>query len=72
VLSRLREYWPDYAKGSSECFATLDRQGRTESAIRNAIRARSDAEATGEPNPSTEIDLLIEALRKLAAEQKIT
>lgn len=71
VISLVRDHWPQYLKGSRECFATLERQGLTATAVGNALRARRDAEATGEPNPSTEIDLLLEELRLLAAEQGI-
>lgn len=71
ALALVREHWPEYLKGSRQCFERLEKQGFTARAEQNALRARRDAEATAEPNPSTEIDLLIEELRALAAEQSI-
>lgn len=69
MLELLLNRWPEYAKGSKDVFTELDKQGLTDAAIRNAVRARVDAERTGDPDPSTQIDILICRLRELAKEK---
>ncbi len=69
VVKAVKDAWPDYTKGRQDVFSQLNREGRTQQAIENAKRARIDATATGEPNPSTDVDVLIERLEQLASTQ---
>lgn len=69
TLRMVRDRWPDYTKGQLKCFSFLERLGKTDFAINNAIRARQDAEATGERNPSTDLDILLLRLKDLGVEQ---
>ncbi|MBF0333999.1 MAG: RloB domain-containing protein [Alphaproteobacteria bacterium] len=54
-----------YAKGDGSWYART--RDRLATATDNARYARKDAEDTGEPNPSTDIDLLVDHLRGMAA-----
>lgn len=69
MLKMVKKCWPEYTKGLAKCFFELKQNGRTDTAINNAIRARQDALSTGEPNPSTEFDQLLQRLIDLAKEQ---
>jgi hypothetical protein len=71
ALKAVKVCWSVYAKGTQNAHKFLNEDGRTDIAITNAGRARTDAIATGEPNPSTDVDLLVLRLRKLAAEQLV-
>jgi hypothetical protein len=72
ALRMVREEWAEYSKGQKRCFGELNMNGKTDTAITNASQARRDAEATGEPNPSTDIDLLLKRLKDLANEQAVS
>jgi hypothetical protein len=69
MLKMVKKSWPEYTKGLAKCFFELKKNGKTDTAINNAIRARQDAISTGEPNPSTEFDQLLQRLIDLAKEQ---
>jgi hypothetical protein len=71
ALRMVRDEWAEYTKGHKRCFGELNMNGKTDTAITNASQARRDAEATGEPNPSTDIDLLLKRLKDLANEQAV-
>ena len=60
----LKRHMPDYRKGKAGVFEEL--RDRIETATRNAEQGRSDASATGQDNPSTEIHLLVAYLQSLA------
>ena len=62
-VDELRGLLPGYEKGAPRLFRELE--DRLESAIAEAARARTDAEATGEFNPSTEVHRLVGYLRML-------
>ena len=62
-MSELRQYLSDYTKGRADVFEVLE--GRIETAKSNARLALSDAEATGEYNPSTEVHCLVAYLQAL-------
>lgn len=62
-VDELRGLLPGYEKGAPGLFRELE--NRLESAIADAARARTDAEATREFNPSTEVHLLVGYLRML-------
>ncbi len=59
-IEYLRQHFPGYEKSASRVFAQLF--NRLEDAKLNAANALHDARATGEPNPSTEVHLLVESL----------
>ncbi|TXG79594.1 MAG: RloB domain-containing protein [Rhodocyclaceae bacterium] len=69
VLKAVKEVWPQYAKGSSEVFAQLDKDNRLSLAIEHAKRAQADAKVTGELNPSTDFHTLVIRLQEVAKEQ---
>lgn len=69
VMKALRTCWPEYAKGDPRVFIKLSEPALLEFAISNAKQARLDAHQTGEANPSTDVDLLINKLREVASEQ---
>ena len=60
----LRRHIPNYSKGDRAHLEGL--WGRLDTAIDSAKRALTDAENTGEKNPSTEVHELVERLRNLA------
>ncbi len=60
----LREHLPNYSKGDPLTFDSLC--DRLEQAIANGRKARADAKATGEDNPSTEVHELVVHLRALS------
>ena len=64
----LRGWLPGYEKGTSGLFREIE--DHLASAISNATRALTDAEATGEFNPSTEVHDLVDYLRALKSERK--
>ena len=72
TLRMVRHEWPEYTKGQLRCFSMLNSHGKTNYASRNADRARQDAIATGEPNPSTDLDILLKRLEDLGSEQSAT
>ena len=59
----LRQHLPNYTKGNAGLFEALEDQ--METAKSNARHALSDAEATGEYNPSTEVHCLVAYLQAL-------
>ena len=61
----LHKHLPNYAKGDPETFDDL--QQLLEFAIKNGDRAATDAAATEERNPSTEVHELVVHLQELAA-----
>ena len=63
VVKALRKHWPQYEKQCETVWAKL--QDRLPTAKKNAQRARKEAKVTGEPNPSTQADQLVEALKNL-------
>lgn len=69
VIKAVKDVWPDYAKSRQDVFSTLNRNGKLQQAFVNAKRARMDATATGEHNPSTNVDFLVEHLQQLASTQ---
>ena len=71
AVKAVKTCWNTYAKGTKNAHQFLSEDGRTDLAIANAGRARADAIATGEPNPSTDVDLLVIRLRELAAQQSL-
>ncbi len=64
VERALKHHWPTYKKNDPTVWKTL--RDRLPEAMKRAKRARADAVATNELNPSTEADLLVEELQKLA------
>lgn len=62
--------WPEYSKGSANVYERLNSRGLTDTAIANARQARADVSVTGNPDPSTDIDILVLTLRKLAKESQ--
>ena len=62
-ISMLRKHVGTYRKASPGMFERLS--GRLEGAKSSARRALADAEATLEPNPSTELHILVEYLQRL-------
>lgn len=60
----LRKHLPNYSKRGKTTFDDL--WHLLDEAIANGYKAAADAEATGEPNPSTEVHELVVFLRKLA------
>lgn len=59
----LKKHLPNYEKNSVGLFGTL--VGRLDEAKRRAAKALRDAKATDNPNPSTEVHLLVEYLQRL-------
>ena len=59
---------PGYQKGASGTFHRLE--DRLGTAKDHAARTLADAQATGEPNPSTEVHELIEYLQSLKSERE--
>lgn len=57
LLDVLRKHYPGYAKNSKDVFSALEPE--VGSALEHADRAEADAKATGEPNPSTDVHLII-------------
>lgn len=62
-VRELKWYLPGYTKGMSGVYKNLE--DPLETAKSNAKRALSDAKATGSPNPSTEVHLLVAYLQAL-------
>ncbi len=62
VVSKLKSYLPSYRKSDPRAIASL--LDKTDGAIRNAELVHNEALSTGEPNPSTEVHLLVTVLRK--------
>ena len=62
-VRELTEHLPGYTKGMAGVFANL--QDRLETAKSNSERGRSDASATGQDNPSTEVHSLVTYLQSL-------
>jgi hypothetical protein len=65
----VRQKWPEYTKGLSNCFIELQKNGKFDIAMKNADLARKDAISTGEPNPSTDCDRLLQRIIGIAKEQ---
>ena len=62
-VRELRQHLSRYNKGLAGVFEDLE--DRLETATTNAVRARSDALATGRDNPSTEVHSLVTYLQSL-------
>lgn len=60
---KIKAGFGDYGKGKSGIYALLE--GKTDDAILHAKKLRDEAARTGQINPSTNIDVLVEVLRKL-------
>jgi hypothetical protein len=69
MLKMVRQKWPEYTKGLSNCFIELQKNGKFDIAMKNADLARKDAISTGEPNPSTDCDRLLQRIIGIAKEQ---
>ena len=68
-MRELQQHLPNYTKGNTGVFEEL-KEDQLKDAKSNARHALSDAEATGEYNPSTEVHCLVaylQALKRLAA-----
>lgn len=63
VIRDLKNYLPDYEKGSKYTFAILT--DRTETAIGHAKSLEKFHETSGTDNPSTKVHVLVEYLQKL-------
>lgn len=63
VLTELRGYMPDYAKGANDTFPALI--GQLDFAKNNAARAIREAEANHTDNPTTRVHELVEFLQNI-------
>ena len=63
-VRELQQHLPNYTKGNTGVFEAL-KKDQLEAAKSNARHALSDAEATGEYNPSTEVHCLVAYLQVL-------
>ena len=63
-VRELQQHLPNYTKGNAGVFEALE-EDQLETAKSNASLALSDAEATGEYNPSTEVHCLVAYLQVL-------
>lgn len=72
TLKLVTTKWPEYTKGYTKCFSELNKSGKAAIAMKNASLARADAISTGEPNPSTELDKLLQRLHKLSEEKAVS
>lgn len=63
LISAVRKHLPSYEKADPATFDAI--YGLTDVAIQNAKRGNDDALASGEKNPSTTIDELVDYLRNL-------
>ena len=63
-VRELQQHLPNYTKGNTGVFEEL-KEDQLEDAKSNARHALSDAEATGEYNPSTEVHCLVAYLQAL-------
>ncbi len=63
VVKALKRHWPDYEKRCDGAWMKL--RDRLPTAMKNARKAREEAAATGDLNPSTSVDCLVEALQTL-------
>ena len=63
-VRELQQHLPNYTKGNTGVFEEL-KEDQLEDAKSNARHALSDAEATGEYNPSTEVHCLVAYLQVL-------
>ncbi len=68
-VDEVRRFWPEYAKGTPGVFHRLD--DRLEHAKDHAARALTDAKATNEPNPSTEVHELVDYLQSLKPDRAV-
>lgn len=68
MLSLVLAKWPGYEKGGKSNYAYLSAKNLTDTAITHAVRAKKDAEDTGNPDPSTKMDELVVRLRALGEE----
>jgi hypothetical protein len=69
MLALVVAEWPEYAKGLTDVYKRLTEKGLTDTARVNATTARADVAATGNPDPSTEVDILLQRLTQLAEKQ---
>ncbi len=65
VVKELKKYWPEYEKRCETAWDHL--HDRKSDALSRAKQVRKAAVETQSENPSTEVDLLLEALEKLAS-----
>ena len=68
AIGELQSHWPEYEKNIDSVGEYL--AGRLDDALKNAGRVRADVDLTGEPNPSTDIDLIVSKLMELGEENK--
>lgn len=68
MLALVLQQWPEYAKGSNHVYRSLADRSLTDVAIANSATARADAAASGNPDPSTDVDRLVARLRELGLE----
>ncbi len=65
VVSALKKHKPfaAYTKGQSDIYGLL--KAKTATAVVHAKRARANAKKNGSTNPSTDVDILVEALEEM-------
>jgi len=63
VLTELRDYMPDYAKGDNDTFSALI--GQLDFAKNNAVRALQSAAAINTDNPTTRVHELVDFLQNI-------
>lgn len=68
MLGLVLAKWPEYKKGGKGNYAYLSERNLTDTAITRALRAKKDAEDTGNPDPSTRMNELVVRLRELGEE----
>ena len=59
-ISDLMQVFPEYKKSIPEPFRQLEHL--LQRAMKHALRAKKDAEQTGEPNPSTDMHVMVDYL----------
>ena len=65
VIDKLKEHLPHYNKVDADQMSSLI--PLTSIAITNAVKVWEDVESTGEPNPSTQVHVIVTRLQKEAA-----
>ena len=66
VLSELQVHLPDYSKADRNVFLKVGAAEGLQRALLNVPSLRKASQATGSASPSTDMDLLVEALRSIA------